>query len=301
MLDIRQIQSFLAVAQAGSFVSAADTLGLSKAAVSRHISDLEAQVGARLLHRTTRRLSLTDEGQRFQQRASELLGAWEELEAETANSGAEAIGVLRVNAPLSFGILHLAPLWGRFLEQNPKLTLQLDLSDRLVDLVDEGYDLAVRIMRLGNSQLVSRQLTTTRMVLCASPDYLARNGNPIHPRDLNAHRAIAYTLWSGGDDWSFDGPDGETRVRVQPCIHTNSGDTCRAAALQGQGIVLQPDFLVGPDLQQGRLVELLPGFRSMTLGVHAVYATRKHLPLKTRRLIDFLVASFRAPPWRHEH
>lgn len=297
MLDIRQIQSFLAVAQAGSFVAAADTLGLSKAAVSRHISDLEAQLGARLLHRTTRRLSLTDEGQRFQQRATELLDELEELEAETSNSGAEATGLLRVNAPLTFGILHLAPLWGRFLEQNPKLTLQLDLSDRVVDLVEEGYDLAVRITRLGNSQLISRQLTTVRMVLCASPGYLARHGSPTHPRELGAHRTIAYTLWSSGEDWIFSGPEGETRVRVNPCIRTNSGDTCRTAALDDQGIVLQPDFLVGPDLADGGLIELMPTFHSLELGVHAVYASRKHLPLKTRKLIEFLVASFRTPPW----
>lgn len=298
MLDPRQIASFLAVAQAGSFVAAADALGLSKAAVSRHISELETRLGVRLLHRTTRRLSLTEDGLRFQQRAGELMAAFDELEAEASRAGAEATGVLRVNAPLSFGILHLAPLWAGFAHENPRLRLQVDLNDRVVDLVEEGYDLAIRIARLGDSRLVSRRLATTRMVLCASPAYLAAHGTPTRPDELEGHRVMSYSHWVGGEDhWTFEGPGGEARVRIRPWLVTNSGDTCRIAALDGQGVVLQPDFLVGPDLRAGRLVELLPGHRSLDLGIHAIYASRKHLPLKTRRLVDYLQRAFRAPAW----
>lgn len=297
MLDLQQLSSFLAVVRAGSFVAAADATGLSKAAVSRHVAELEAQLGVRLLHRTTRRLSLTDDGQRFHARAADLVAALEELEAETALSGGEATGRLRINAPLTFGNLHLAPLWPRFTAAHPKVSLDITLNDRVVDLVEEGYDVAIRITNSLDPQLVSRRLATTRIVLCASPGYLAAHGTPAHPRELARHQVFGYSYWSGGDDWSFQGPEGAVTVRVNPRLHTNSGDTCRAAALEDQGIILQPDFLVGPDLRRGALVELLPSYRSLELGIHAVYATRKHLAMKTRRLIDFLAEAFSAPAW----
>jgi len=298
MLDPVEMRSFVTVVAAGSFVAAAEALGLSKAAVSRHVADLEARLGVRLLHRTTRRLSLTDDGQRFHARAVELLASLDELETDTATSGGEAAGRLRINAPLSFGILHLAPLWAGFAAENPRLTLDVELTDRVVDLVEEGYDVAVRITNLAASQLVSRQLATTRVVACASPAYLAAHGVPGHPRELAHHAVIAYSYWAGGDDWRFTGPEGDVRVRVHPRFHTNNGDTCRIAALHGQGIVMQPDFIVGEDLRRGALVELFPGYRSVELGIHAVYASRKHLPLKTRKLVDFLVEAFRTPGWQ---
>jgi DNA-binding transcriptional LysR family regulator len=297
MLDLQQLASFVAVVNAGSFVGAADAIGLSKAAVSRHVADLEAQLGVRLLHRTTRRLSLTDDGQRFHARATELLADAGELEAEASAGSGEAAGLLRINAPLTFGNLHLAPLWSRFIAENPKVALDITLNDRVVDLVDEGYDLAVRITGLASSQLVSRRLASTRIVLCASPAYLAAHGTPSHPHELARHQVVSYAYWTGGDDWRFTGAEGEARVRVQPRIHTNSGDTCRVAALHGQGVILQPDFLVGDDLRRGDLVELLPGWHSIELGIHALYASRKHLPMKTRRLVDFLVEAFATPPW----
>lgn len=297
MLGLPQLSSFLAVVRIGSFVGAAEAIGISKAAVSRHVADLEAQLGVRLLHRTTRRLSLSEEGQRFHARAVEIVEALEELESETASTGGEAIGRLRINAPLTFGNLHLAPLWPRFLAANPRVTIDVTLNDRVVDLVDEGFDLAIRIAHRLDPQLISRRLATTRMVLCASPDYLARHGTPTHPRELAAHSVFAYSYWSTGDDWSFKGPEGIETVRVEPRIRSNSGDTCRAAALQGHGIVLQPDFLIGPDLRDGTLVELMSSYRSLELGVHVVYATRKHMPMKSRRLIDFLAAEFQSRQW----
>lgn len=297
MLDLQQVASFLAVVRSGSFVGAADATGFSKAAVSRHVAELEERLGVRLLHRTTRRLSLSDDGQRFHARAAELIAALDELEAETASSGGEATGRLRINAPVTFGNLHLAPLWPRFTAAHPKVALDITLNDRLVDLVEEGYDLAIRISQLANSQLVSRPLATTRVVLCASPGYLTAHGTPTHPQALTDHQVLAYNYWMDGDVWRFTGPDGVAEVRVHPRIHSNSGDTCRAAALEDQGIILQPDFLVGEDLRRGTLVELMPQYRSIELGIHAVYATRKHLPMKTRHLVDFLVESFRDVSW----
>lgn len=297
MLDLQQLSSFLAVVRAGSFVAAAQATGLSKAAISRHVAELEAQLGVRLLHRTTRRLSLSDDGQTFHGRALELVAAIEELEAETASSGGEAMGRLRINAPLTFGNLHLAPLWPRFIAANPKVSLDITLNDRVVDLVDEGYDIAIRVTNRLDPQLLSRRLASSRMVLCASPGYLQAHGRPAHPHELAGHQVVAYSYWSTGDDWTFRGPEAEVSVRVIPRIHTNSGDTCRTAALEHQGIILQPDFLVGPDLKRGALVELMPDYRSIDLGIQAVYATRKHMPMKTRRLIDFLVEAFIEPRW----
>jgi len=297
VLDLPQLRSFLAVVRAGSFVGGAEATGQSKAAVSRHVGELEEGLGVRLLHRTTRRLSLTEAGTRFHARALELLAEFDELESETSARGGEAVGLLRINAPMTFGNLHLAPLWPRFLAAHPKVSLDVTLNDRVVDLVDEGYDLAVRISSLADSSLVTRQLASTRIVLCASPAYLAATGTPTHPQELARHEVIAYAYWAKGDDWRFQGPEGEVAVRVHPRLRSNSGDTCRAAALEGQGIVLQPDFLVGEDLQRGLLVEVMPQYRSLELGIYAVFPTRKHLPMKTRRLVDFLVDALRAPAW----
>jgi DNA-binding transcriptional LysR family regulator len=295
MDKLQEMTSFVAVVDAGSFVGAAEATGQSKAAVSRHVGELERRLGTRLLQRTTRRLSLTAEGQAFQARCRELLAAIDEAESELTSVSAEPTGIIRVNAPLTFGVLRLAPLWGRFMGVNPRVTLDVTLTDRVVDLVEEGYDLAIRISAMTSSTLVSRKLAVTRLLLCASPAYLRKHGNPARPQDLTAHRIIAYTYLTTQDEWQFNGPSGMESVRVSACMHTNNGDTCRLAALDHQGIVLQPDFLVGEDLRRGALVELLPRYRAMELGIHAVYPTRKYLPLKIRRLVDFLAESLRSP------
>ena len=294
-----EMQTFTAVVDAGSFVKAADVLGMSKAAMSRHVGDLETRLGVRLLHRTTRRLSLTGEGQVFYARSKELLADVDEAEAEITSRSGAASGLLRINAPFTFGILHLAPLWGVFRNQYPNVALDVTLSDRLVDLVEEGYDVAIRIATLPSSTLISKRLTSTRMVLCASPAYIALHGAPSHPADLARHAVIAYSYWSTRDEWHFDGPLGPASVKTLPAIHTNSGDTCRVAALAHQGIIMQPSFLVGDDLAAGTLVELMPQFRCMELGVYAVYPTRKHVSPKVRVLIDFLSRRFAParPAW----
>ena len=291
------MQAFAAVVDAGSFVGASDALAMSKAAVSRQIAELETRLGVRLLHRTTRRLSLTEEGEVFYARCRELLGSLAEAEAEvTARSGL-AMGVLKVSAPVSFGLLHLADLWAGFMRAHPNVSLEVTLSDRMVDLVEEGFDVAVRIARLPSSSLVSRKLSTTRMVLCATPQYLKEHGTPAHPSELAKHQVLAYTLLATGESWEFAGPDGPVSVRVAPRLHSNSGDTCRAVALGHQGIILQPSFLVAEDLRSGRLVEVLPQYRSLELGIYALYPSRKHVLPKVRLLIDSLVQSFADKAW----
>jgi len=293
-----EMRAFAAVVDAGSFVRAADALQASKTSVSRLIGDLEARLGVRLLHRTTRKLSLTAEGEVFHARCKELLAGVDQAEAEVTSGADEAIGPLRLNVPVSFGLLHLAPLWPAFLQQHPQVTLDITLSDRIVDLVDEGYDVAVRIAQLPSSSLVSRKLTSTRLVLCASPEYLRLHGVPVDPAEIAHHAVFTYTLLSMGEQWTFEGPDGPITVKVTPRMRSNSGDTCCAAALQNQGIVLQPSFMVDTHLRSGALVEVLPHYRSLDLGVYAVYASRKHVTPKVRVLIDFLAAAFRTVPSR---
>ena len=295
MDKFQEMRTFVAVVDAGSFVRAAEALAVSKAAVSRYVTDLETRLGVRLMQRTTRRLSLTSEGEVFHARCQAVLADIEEAEAEITSRSGDAAGLVKVNVPVSFGILHLAPLWGEFIQRHPKVSFDVTLSDRVVDLVEEGYDLAVRIARLPSSTLISRKLSATRMVVCASPRYLKRAGTPKHPRDLAQHTVLAYSLLVSGDEWHFDGPDGPVSVKTAPCLRTNSGDTCRAAALQHQGIVMQPSFMVGADLAAGTLVELMPQYRGLELGIYAVYPTRKHVSPKVRLLIDFLVESFRQP------
>jgi len=287
-----EMQTFSAVVDAGSFVKAAEALGLPKSAMSRYVGDLEARLGVRLLHRTTRRLSLTGEGEVFYARCKELLAGVEEAEAEITSRSGAASGLLRVNAPVTFGIGHLAPLWGAFRARYPAVTLDVTLADRVVDLVEEGYDLAIRIATLPSSTLISKRLASTRMVLCASPQYLLAHGVPAHPAELAGHAVISYSYWSTKDEWYFEGPQGQVRVKTQPCMHTNSGDTCRAGALAHQGIILQPTFLIGKDLAAGTLVELMPEFRSIELGIYALYPSRKHVAPKVRALVDFLAEHF---------
>lgn len=298
MDQLRQIESFVAVVQAGSFVKAAERLSASKAVVSRLVIELEARLGTRLLNRTTRRLSLTDTGAEYYERCRALLDDLDQANAAASAATAQPRGRLRINAPLSFGNLHLAPLWGEFLKLHPQVELDITLTDRVVDLVDEGYDMAVRIGQLQSSSLVARKLASDRMILCASPGYL-RIAPPLRRvADIADHSVMAYSWWSGGDTWKFGSADGQhTEVTVNPCLRTNSGDTCRAAALADQGVIFQPGFIVAGDLRSGHLVEILPQWHGPTIEIHAVYPSRQHVSGKVRAMVDFLAAAFAQPGW----
>ena len=294
----QEMRAFVAVVDNGSFVRAADAIDTSKAAISRQIAELEQRLGVRLLNRTTRKLSLTDEGQLFYARCTNLLNELEEAESELSLRSSEPTGRLRISAPVTFGITHLAPLWGRFLQQHPKVSMEVSLSDRAVDLVEDGFDLAVRIARAPHPSFIARKLASTKMVLCASPAYLKRHGTPRHPQDIATHNVISYTYWSSRDEWEFIDAKGKTEaVKTRPRLHANSGDTCLAAALQNQGIIMQPDFLVYEALREGKLKQLLKDYQTVELGIYAIYMSRLQLPLKLRHLIDFLVDSFQKPVW----
>ncbi|UAK23178.1 LysR family transcriptional regulator [Sphingomonas nostoxanthinifaciens] len=294
---LRAFEVFATVVARGSFARAADTLATSPANVTRYVSELEAHLGTRLLHRTSRRVSLTEAGEALYERARTIIDDVAEAEAAATARAAGARGRLRINAPLVFGIRHLAPLWPRFMAIHPEVELDIALTDRVVDIVEEGYDLGIRISRGGSQAYVSRKLATSRNILCASPGYLARHGAPHDPEALADHGCVIYGYAPEPDVWTFLDQDGrERRVRVGVRLRTNSGDTARSVALAGEAITWQPSFLIGDDLRSGALVALLPGFSLPDIDILALYASRRHLSAKVRLMVDFLSEAFRGTP-----
>jgi DNA-binding transcriptional LysR family regulator len=294
---LRAFEVFATVVARGSFTRAADALDTSPANVTRYVSELEAYLGTRLLNRTSRRLSLTESGEALYERAKSILEDVAEAETIASAAALHPRGRLRINVPVSFGTNHLAPLWPKFMARHPDIELDIDLSDRVVDLVEEGYDLAVRISRSGSLANVGRKLADSRNMLCASPAFLARAGTPQTLEELPRYSFLAYSLWTGGDTLPFIDAQGKTHpVRMNPIMHANNGGTLRAAALAGLGIVNQPTFLVGEDIRAGRLVELLPDYRLPDIDILAVYPSRRHLSLKVRAMVDFLAECFRGTP-----
>jgi DNA-binding transcriptional LysR family regulator len=296
---LRAFEVFVTVVSRGSFTRAADALETSPANVTRYMNELEAHLGTRLLNRTSRKLSLTEGGETLYARCKSILDDVAETEGLVSSASVEPRGRLRINAPVSFGILHLAPLWPEFMRKYPEVQLDVALIDRVVDIVEEGYDLAIRISSAGSTNHAARKLATSKNMLCASPAYLARYGYPAAPADLVEHRCIGYSYAATGDEWQLiDGESKAHTVKVNCHMRTNNGDTARAAALAGQGVIWQPTFLVGNDLRTGKLVQVLPEYRLPDIDVLAVYPSRRHLSARVRAVIDFLVEAFDGlPPW----
>ncbi|RDK02870.1 LysR family transcriptional regulator [Paraburkholderia lacunae] len=296
---LRAFEVFVTVVNRGSFARAADALDTSPANVTRYVNELETHLGTRLLNRTSRKLSLTEGGDTLYSRCRTILEDVAETEGLLSRTSIEPRGRLRINAPVSFGVLHLAPLWPEFMQRYPDVELEIALIDRVVDIVEEGFDLAIRISRAGTTEHAARKLATSRNVLCASPDYLNQWGYPEIPQDLLRHQCIGYTYAATGDDWQLTDSNGRDHpVQVNCRMHTNNGDTARAAALAGRGIIWQPTFLIGDDLRTGKLVRVLPEYRLPDIDVLALYPSRRHVSAKVRAAIDFLVDAFSGlPPW----
>ena len=300
MLDrLRALEVFVEVVKREGFARAADALDTSPANVTRYISDLETHLGARLLNRTSRKMSLTESGEALFERAKSILDEMADAESIVSSATLQPRGLLRINAPISFGILHLAPLWPQFMLKYPEVELDISLVDRVVDIVEEGYDLAIRISRSGSSSNAARKLATSHNILCASPEYLQKYGAPKTPADLAQHKCIGYTYAANGDQWVLtDDNKQEHSVKISFVMHANNGDTIRAAALAGVGICRCPTFLSGADLREGKLVRVLPDFHLPDIDVLAIYPSRRHLSAKVRVMIDFLVSAFKeTPPW----
>ena len=294
------MQVFAKVASLGSFSAAARALGMSQSMATKHVDAIEDRLGAQLFQRTTRRLTLTDAGQRYLEACERILAEIEEADAEAAADVAEPRGTLRVNAPLSFGFRQVVPALADFAGLHPQLTVDLGLTDRFVDLVEEGWDLAIRLGALRDSALIARRLAPAMIVLCASPDYLARHGVPKTLADLAGHNCLGYTLPTAATAgrWLF-GADGSVPVEVSGNLRANNGDALRAAALAGQGVIYQPTFLVAEDIRAGRLVCVHLDEAPFRFGsVYAVYAPSRHVPAKVRSFIDFLARRWAGtPPW----
>jgi DNA-binding transcriptional LysR family regulator len=287
------IQVFAQVVESGSFAKAAAKLGLSTSAASRHVAELESHLQTRLLNRTTRRVSLTESGQAFYERAVQLLADLEEAEQEAGKAAVVPRGTIRVTTSVNFGVRHLAPAIADFLGAHKEVRFDVSLSDRVVDLVEEGFDLAVRIGTAGSGNLVARKLGETRLVPCASPLYLSAHPAPKTPEELAQHNCFTYEYVTPRNVWRFQDPSGRERaVRVAGTLHSNNGDLLAEAAARGAGIVFEPAFIVGPDVRAGRLVPLLQEFTPPQVPIYAVYPSRKHLSAKVRRFVEFLIARF---------
>jgi DNA-binding transcriptional LysR family regulator len=293
------IRVFAQVVESGSFAKAADRLGLSTSAASRHVAELEGHLQTRLLNRTTRRVGLTESGRAFYERAVQLLADLSEAEQEASSATVVPRGTIRLTTSVNFGVRHVAPAIAEFMARHPEVRFDVSLSDRVVDLVEEGFDLAIRIGPPGPDNLVARKLGETRLVPCASPQYLAKHGAPKTPEELERHNCFTYEYVSPRHVWRFrDRSGAEHTVRVAGQLHSNNGDLLAEVAAQGTGVVFEPAFIVGPEVRAGRLVPLLQDFVPPPVPIYALYPSRKHLSAKVRRFVEFLVERFaQAQDW----
>ncbi|MBX9907202.1 MAG: LysR family transcriptional regulator [Beijerinckiaceae bacterium] len=288
---------FAHVVTAKSMSAAGRQLKLSPAVISKRIRRLEERLGVRLLQRTTRQLSLTEAGQGFYERVVSILSSIEDAEAWVASGTGQARGTLRVSAPTSFGRMHIAPHLKPFLDANPLVGVDLILTDAFVDIIGEGFDLAVRIADLQDSSLVAKRLAPNHRVLCASPGYLAARGVPDSIEALARHTLIAHNA----DQWRLDGPSGPVNVRVGGPLRTNSSEVVREALLAGVGIALRSTWDVGPELKSGALLRVLPEYSvGKRVAVHAVYPSRRHMEQKVRVFVDYLAELYGATPYWDE-
>ena len=289
---------FAKVVEQGSFARAAERLTISTSACSRHVAELEAHLDTRLLNRTTRRLSLTESGQGFYERCVQLLADLEDAELAAGEGATRPRGTIRLTTSINFGVRHVSPAIGAFLAKYPEVRFDVSLSDRIVDLVEEGYDLAIRIGSTGGETVVARKLGEARMVACASPAYLKAHAAPRTPEDLVRHACLTYEYMPLRNVWPFRGRDGrEHAVRVAGPLHSNNGDLLAAAAVAGVGIAYEPEFILGPDLKAGRLVPVLTSYSAPPGPIYAVYPSRRYLSAKVRAFVDFLAQRFASASW----
>lgn len=292
MSQLQDMRIFAETVDAQSFTAAADRLGLSKQFVSKRIAALEKRLGARLLLRSTRKLRVTDLGLAYQERARRILQEVDAAEQMVSNQTAAPRGVLRLSAPMSFATLHLGALIPAFMQVHPEVSVDLELNDRRVDLIDEGYDMAVRIGTLADSSLVARRITGVQLIACASPAYLRQHDVPKEPKELAAHACLLYGHAQRGE-WTFRVGPRTRKVAVSGPMRSNNGEMLRDAAIAGLGLIVLPDFIVAAALADGRLVEVLEEFRPASFAAYAVYPQHRQSSLLVRAFSDFLVERFR--------
>ena len=290
---------FVAAAEEGSLIGAARRFGLSASMAGKHVSAIEADLGIRLMQRSTRQLSLTDAGRAYYTRCKRILEEVDDANREASDAQQVVRGALRVAVPLTFGAMHLGGVLARYLEQHPAVAVEVMLSDRYVDLLSEGIDVAIRIGRLLDSDLVARRLAPCRMVFCASPDFLNRYGTPRNVEELRRAPRLAFSEAVSAGDWMLMDPEDQSHLIDGPVrMAANNTQMLVAAALAGAGVAYGPTFVFGERIAAGDLIALLPDHRTSELAIHALYPSARNISLKVRRLIDHLIASFGAdPPW----
>ncbi|SBT07853.1 Transcriptional regulator, LysR family [Candidatus Propionivibrio aalborgensis] len=287
---------FCSVIEAGGFAAAADQLGISTSAVSRQVAQLEAHLNVRLLNRTTRRMSPTDEGFAYFERCTQLLADIEETEASVAGEARRPRGRLRLTAPITLGVLRLAPAFAAFSQRYPEITLDIVLSDNVSDFTEEGLDMAVRVGRIGSENVVARHIGETALLIAAAPAYLERAGTPVTPDDLTRHSCFTYAFSATGNHWEFvDGNGDPLSVRIGGPIKANSGMLLAEMAVAGSGVVYGPCFILLPLIERGLLVRLLPDWATRRLPIHVVYPTRRHLSARVQAMTSFLTEWFEKP------
>ncbi len=298
MDKLEAMNAFVKVLTHGSYAEAGRALGLTRSAVSKAVMELEQLLGARLLDRTTRRVSATEVGHAYYERCVDIVARVEETEMQISRLHDEPRGVLRVNAPMSFGALYLGPAIAEFMAGYPDLRIELTLNDRFIDPLEEGVDVTVRIGVMQDSSLIARRLAAVRRVLVAAPAYLKIHGTPKGPGDLTSHRCLVYGHTTTLQRWELTHDGQPLQAAVNSVLCSNNGDVLRAAAIGGQGIATLPTFLVGPDIKARRLKVVLPDYPPAALGMYALFASNRYLAAKTRLLIDFLVTRFGdTPSW----
>lgn len=290
---LQAMETFVRVVEQGSFSAAARQAGVARSVVTRQVAALEKHLGAKLLNRTTRRLSLTSAGTRYLEKCRVILNLAEAAESDLAEERAELRGRIRIGLPLSFGLKRIAPLLLQFAAAHPEVSLEADYTDRRLNLIEEGFDLSVRVTSRLAPGDVARRLGSCRVFAVAAPDYLARHGTPAHPAELSDHECLAYLGDANPNLWSFDTGGRIESFPIRSRFAASNGEALLAAAAQGFGITLQPDFIVADWLADGRVVTVLGAFAAPGLGVHALLPSGTHMPFRVRALVEYLAASLR--------
>lgn len=292
MDKLSSLRAFVKVVETSSFSEAGRRLRLSRSAVSKYVAELEEDLGVQLLSRTTRRVTPTENGQAYFERAMTILADLEAADHAVSQSQATPRGLLRVNAPMSFGTMQLGPALANFMKQYPELQIQLALSDEHVDPVQEGLDVTLRIADLESSSLIARKIMPIQRVVCAAPGYLKQHGTPKHPNELRNHDCLTYGYLSTGNQWKLSGKDGDHWVNPRWTLCANNAEVLRDAATAGRGIALVPTFIAEAALKAGKLRALLDDYQAPPLALYALYPPTRHLAVKVRLFIDYLVETF---------
>ena len=297
MDTLTSMELFVKAVESGSFSATARSMNLTPSAVSKQISRLEDRLGARLFNRTTRQLGPTEEGRAYYERCQQILADIQEAEAAVTELNTEPRGALRVNMPVVFGRRHIVPILGEFLERYPFVSMELSMSDQFVDPIAEGADILIRVGELKDSSLIARKLAEARRVVAAAPAYWKKHSTPKKPEDLRAHNCLTYSYLSSGNTWRMtDSKSKEHVIQATGNIASNNGEALLEAAVEGLGVVNLPTWMVGPDLESGRLIEVLDEYAQPEPSVHVIYPPGRHLSAKVLAFVDFLAGHFKERP-----